>query len=317
VARPDDPEAYRLLLQGRHLIDRRGREDVERGINYLRQSLERDPGYALAWAELARGYTSQGDSGHAPSAEAYGRAREAVGRALALDPNLAIAHGRLSWIQASYDWDWEAARASAQRALELEPGNADALRAAANIAGTLGQFEEAIDLTRKAIERDPLRPSLYGSLGYLLLAAHREGEAEEAFRKALELGPEGGGRHTNLGLSLLHQRRAEEALSEMQLETEEVWRVYGLAHVYAALRRTSDADAALAELERKFGGEMAFQIAEVHAYRGETDLAFEWLDRAYAQRDTGVSDIKNSRFLQPPATDPRYKAFLKKVKLPG
>ena len=102
----------------------------------------------------------------------------------------------------------------------------------------------------------------------------------------------------------------------MQQEKEEIWRLSGLPLVYHALGRRSESDAALAVLKSKYGGEMAYQIAEVHAFRGEADLAFEWLERAYDQRDGGASQIKGDRLFHPLIDDPRYKAFLKKMKLP-
>ncbi len=102
----------------------------------------------------------------------------------------------------------------------------------------------------------------------------------------------------------------------MQQEKDEIWRLSGLPLVYHALGRRSESDAALAALKSKYGGEMAYQIAEVHAFRGEADLAFEWLERAYDQRDGGVTEIKGDRLLRTLVDDPRYKAFLKKMKLP-
>ena len=251
-----------------------------------------------------------------PAADGFRRAREAAEKALALDPQLADAHLAMGWIQHVYDWDWEAADTSFRRALELEPGNALALRYAGSLAYTLGRWNEAIDLVNKAIERDPLRPNAYNNLGFVLLAVDRDAEAEAAFRKALELDPDGASRHHPIGLALLLQGKTDAALREMQQETDEGWRLSGLPLVFHALGRRSESDAALAALKGKYAGDSAYQIAEVHAFRGEADLAFEWLERAYAQRDGGVAEIKGDRLMRGLAGDPRYKAFLRKLKLP-
>ena len=313
-SKPQDSEAYNLALQGRFFLDRRSREDLERAVDYFRRSCERDPEYAPAWAGLSQAYANQADNGFVPAADGYRRAREAAEKSLALDLQLVDAHLAMGWVQTTYDWDWAAADASFRKALDLEPGNALALRYAGLQAATLGRWNEAIDLANKAIERDPLRPP--GNLGFALLAVNRDAEAEAAFRKALELDPGGNSRHRMLGLALLLQGKADAALQEMEQETEENWRLSSLPLAFHALGRRSESDAALATLKSKHAGEMAYQIAEVHAFRGETDLAFEWLERAYDQRDPGVTQIKADRLFGPLSDDPRYKAFLKKMKLP-
>ena len=198
----------------------------------------------------------------------------------------------------------------------LEPGNALALRYAGRLAYTLGRWNEAIDLLNKAIERDPLRPNAYNNLGFMLLAVGRDADAEAAFRKALELDPDGASRHHPIGLALLLQGKTDAALREMQQETDEGWRLSGLPLVFHALGRRSESDAALAALTGKYARDSAYQIAEVHAFRGEVDLAFEWLERAYAQRDGGLAEIKCSRLMRGLVSDPRYKALLRKLKLP-
>ena len=315
-SKPQDSEAYNLALQGRFFLERRGQKDLERAVDYFRQSRERDPEYAPAWAGLSQAYARQADYGFVPVADGYRRAREAAEKALALDPQLVDAHLAMGWIHTVYDWDWAAADASFRRALDLEPGNAQALRHAGIQALTLGRWNEAIDLANKAIERDPLRPNSYSNLGLVLLAVNRDTEAEAAFRKALELDPDGALRHLALGRALLLQGKTDAALREMQQETDEIWRLSGLPLVFHALGRRSESDAALAALKSKYAGEMAYQIAEVHAFRGEADLAFEWLERAYDQRDGGVADIKGDRLMRGLVDDPRYKAFLRKLKLP-
>jgi TolB-like protein/tetratricopeptide (TPR) repeat protein len=313
---PVNPEAYNLALQGRFFLERRGREDLERSVDYFRRSRERDPGYAPAWAGLSQAYAQQADNGYVPAADGYRRAREAAEKALALDPQLVDAHLAMGSIQRIYDWDWEAADASFRTALDLEPGNAQALRDASVQARTVGRSNEAIDLANKAIERDPLRPNSYNNLGRALQAVNRDTEAEAAFRKALELDPDGALRHYAIGLALLLQGKTDAALQETQQETEEIWRMCGLPLAFHALGRRSESDAALAALKGKYAAEAAYQIAEVHAFRGEVDLAFEWLERAYDQRDGGLADIKGDPFLRGLVGDPRYKAFLRKLKPP-
>jgi tetratricopeptide (TPR) repeat protein len=149
-----------------------------------------------------------------------------------------------------------------------------------------------------------------------LLAVNRDAAAEAAIRKALELDPGGASWQNGIGRALLLQGKTDAALQAMEQETEELWRLSGLPLAFHALGRRNESDAALAALKEKYGDVAAFQIAEVHAFRGEADLAFEWLERAYAQRDGGLVDIKGDRFLRGLASDPRYKAFLRKLKLP-
>jgi TolB-like protein/Flp pilus assembly protein TadD len=313
---PQNSEAYNLALQGRFFLERKGQKDLERAVDYFRRSRERDPGYAPAWAGLSQAYARQVDGGQLPAADGYQQAREAAEKALALDPQLAEAHLAMGWIQVTYDWDWAAADASFRRALELEPGSAEALRNASYQADILGRSNEAIDLANKSIERDPLRPNSYNNLALILQAVNRDAEAEAAVRRALELDPGGAQRHYGIGRALILQGKKDAALREMQQETDEFWRLSGLPLAFHALGRRGESDAALAALKSKYAGEGAKQIAEVHAFRGEVDLAFEWLERAYSQRDGGITEIKGDRFLRGLAGDPRYKAFLKKLKLP-
>jgi tetratricopeptide (TPR) repeat protein len=315
-SKPQDPEAYNLALQGRFLLERRGQNDLERAVNYFQRSRERDPGYAPAWAGLSQAYARQADQGIVSSADGYQRARESAEKALALDPQLADAHLAMATVYSNFDWNWAAADADILRALELEPGSAEALRLAGIQAWIVGRWDEAVDLANKAIARDPLQPNSYQHLGFALLAVNRDSEAEAALRRALELDPGGAGRHSFLGLTLLLQGKTDAALREMQQETDEGWRLAGLPLVFHALGQRSNSDSALKELKDKYAADSAYQIASVHAFRGEADLAFEWLERAYEQRDPGVTEIKGDPLMRGLASDPRYKAFLRKLKLP-
>jgi tetratricopeptide (TPR) repeat protein len=311
-----DPEAYNLALQGRYFLERRGQKNFARAVHYFNQAREHDPDYAPAWVGLSQAYANQADDGYVPVADGYRRAREAAEKALALDPQLTDAHLALGWIQLTYDWDWAAADTSFRKALALEPGSALAPRLAGVQSLNLGRINEAIDLTNQAIERDPLRPNSYNNLGIALLAVERDTEAEAAFRKALELDPDGALWHKMLGRALLLQGKTDAALREIELEPDEGWRLSELPLAYHALGRRKEADAALAALKEKYAEDSAYQIAEAHAFRGEVDLAFEWLERAYKQRDGGVTGIKGARMMRGLVGDPRYKAFLRKLKLP-
>jgi serine/threonine protein kinase/Tfp pilus assembly protein PilF len=311
-----NPEAYNAYLQGRYFYGRRGKEDLERAVTYYTSAIQLDPGYAAAWAGLAEAHHRQADNGYLPLEEGYRMARREVERALALDDNLALAHSEMGWIKRAHDWDWEGADASYQRALALDPGSRSAIVGAAVLAYNLGRVDEAIELDTRAVSVDPLSVAAHNNLGLHAHYAGRLEEAKAALNKALELNPDFPVSRVLLGRVLLEQGHLQEALGEMEREADPVWRLYGLCLAYHALGRAAEADVALAEFIKDYGESMAFQIAEVFAYRGETDRAFEWLERAFTLRDSGLADIKNDPLLKSLEGDPRYTALLKKLRLP-
>ena len=313
--RGTDPEAHRLYLLARHLLDRSSREDTARGIDYLKQALARDSGFALAWAELGTAYAKEADAGWASAVEGYRWAREAVERALTLEPDLAEAHAQMGWIRTNHDWDWPAAEASFARALDLAPKNGTALQRAGRLAIALGRLEDAIGLYRRVLEQDPLSSAAYQSLGLALHAADRLAEAEVAFRKAVELAPQRAGTHARLSLTLLAENRREEALAEAVQEPEHSWRLWAEAIIHHALGHAPESHAVLRELIEKHSDTAAYQIAEAHGARGEVDAAFEWLERACAQRDSGLSEMGTASHLRSLHGDRRWAAFLKRMRL--
>jgi TolB-like protein/Tfp pilus assembly protein PilF len=315
--RGENAEAYRLYLQGRFFEDRFTREDTAKALEYYRQALQVDPQYALAWAGLARAYSDQAGSSWLPIAEGFGKAREAAQRALRLDPDLAEAHAAMGEICTLHDWDWKGADQSFKRALELAPGNARILRSAAVLAGDRGRVQEAIEMLRRAVALDPLGISVHRSLARRCHAAGLLDEAEAAARKALEINPHGARNHFLLGLILLAQRRLDEAQEALQREVHDTFRLFGLSLIHHARGRDAESRAALEALVEKDAAGSAYQIAMGYAYRGETDLAFEWLERAYRQRDPGLSIMKVEPTLRGLHADPRWQPFLEKMGLAG
>ena len=315
-AKSQNAEAYNAYLQGRYFLDRRDKEALQKAIGYFEQSLQLDPDYAPAWVGLAAVHFRQISSGHLSIVEGQEKMRNEVENALRLDPNLAEAHSQLGRVKLNYDWDWAGADASFKKALELEPGNATAFRNAGVLAATLGRFDEAAELTRRAIELDPLNPGNYANLGTWHYFAGRMKEAESVYRKALELNPEFPAVHSRIGLIYLGQSNPQAALAEIETEKELLWRGQAVAIIAYAAGKKSEADTLLAEYIEDYQTTAAFQIAEIYAYRGEADKAFEWLERAYQLRDGGLPEMKGDPLLRNIEKDPRYTAFLKKMKLP-
>jgi TolB-like protein/Tfp pilus assembly protein PilF len=313
--RSTDPEAHRLFLQARHFIDRNTREDANRGIGYLKEALALEPEFALAWAELGRAYASGANWGWASAADGFARAREAATRALALQPDLAEGHAGMGWVQMSHDRDWHGAEASYRRALEAAPGNAIVLQQFGMLAANLGRFDEGIALGRRSVEQDPLSPLGYFFLGMIFWVAGRSPDAEASLRKSVELAPQGAVSRAWLALLLLERGRGEEALAEALREPEEWGRLFASAIIQHAAGRGAESDKALHELARKYGGEAAYQVAQTHAVRGEADSAFEWLERAYDQRDAGIFWTGVDPFLRSLHADPRWAPFLRKLGL--
>jgi TolB-like protein/tetratricopeptide (TPR) repeat protein len=313
--RGENAEAYRLYLQGRFFEDRSTREGVAKGIEYYRQALELDPEYALAWAGLSRSYASQAGSSWLPITEGFARAREAAERALQFEPDRAESQLAMGWIRMYYDWDWKAADSLLHRAVELAPGNAHALRDTGILAGSIGQLDEAVALLRRAAVLDPLSAQVHRSLGRWCYVAGLLDEAEAALNKTLELNPLGARTHYYLGAVRMAQGRLDEALDEFQREGHDTFRLLGLAVVEHARGEPSQSAAALRELSEKDAEGSAYQIALGHAYRGAKDLAFDWLERAYVQRDPGLSVMKRDPLLCSLHGDSRWQPFLEKMGL--
>lgn len=316
-------EAYNAYLQGQYFFARQDEKALERAIASYKQAIKLDPNYAPAWAELSRAHTDRAEafaSGYgAPESgsvqEEIKEGRQAAQRALALDPNLAAAHVAMGAIKTIYDWDWVGADAYYARALALQPGNAEVVMRAGGLAQRLNRFDEALRLRRRAVELDPLHAVSHFCLAITAWGAGRLDEAEAAAQKGLELDPHFPWLHSVLGRVYLARSRPKEALAEAEREAVPGIRLQSFALAFDALGRKQESDRALAELIATHQGDGAFFIAEVYAFRGDTNSAFAWLERAYQQRSETITEMKGDPLLKNLESDPRHTAFLKKMRL--
>ena len=313
--RANDPEAHRLYLLARHFMDQLNRESTAKAIEYLRQAVTHDPRFALAWTELSVAYERQVGWALVGAEEGHASSREAVDRALALEPALADAHAQVAWINIFHDWDWGGAQRALARARELAPGSASVIRLSGVLASVLGRPNDAVALYRLALEQDPLSAAAYHSLGLALHALDDFAAADDAFRKALELAPSRIATHAHRGVNALALGRLAEALAEAMREPETGYRLWALAIVQGALNHVSESDEALQRLTDEHASHWAVQVAEVYAVRGEVVRAFEWLDRAHSARDVGLAYVKTSPRLRALRGDPRWQAFLGRMGL--
>jgi tetratricopeptide (TPR) repeat protein len=188
--------------------------------------------------------------------------------------------------------------------------------AEAGLTGTTEGFRKARDDAERAIALDPLRTNSYSGMGYLLYVGGRYDEAQAALQKALDLNPQAPLVHLNLGKILLAEGRPQQALAEMEKEPSGWGKLTGLALAYHTLGREQDSNAVLAALIAKHQAEAAYQIAQVYAYRGESDKSFQWLKRAYKQRDGGLPSLNIDPLFKNLRHDPRYAELLKNMRLP-
>ncbi|MEJ0007554.1 MAG: hypothetical protein WDM77_14620 [Steroidobacteraceae bacterium] len=153
------------------------------------------------------------------------------------------------------------------------------------------------------------------SLGAALCAANRLQECLQIYLRLLRLHPDYGGVNSSVGIAYLYLGQFSAALKAIQSEADQAYRLGGLAMVYSALGRRAESDAALNSLTENFASSDPCEIAEVHAYRGEIDAAFEWLDRGYQQHNSGMLDVKTDPLLRNLRGDPRYQALLSRMGL--
>jgi TolB-like protein/cytochrome c-type biogenesis protein CcmH/NrfG len=311
--RTTDPEAYALYLQAVQLGRQFVPEAFRQSDALYRKVLVIDPHYAPAWAGLAENLKHEADQGLLSIQDGYARAREAATKALAIDPEYAPAHAWLGLIVVLGDNDLAGGAKHFQRALALDPTDLDVLRNSAVLLAALGRLEEALALDAAVVRRDPVNLSALFNLGMDQRQTGRLDDAIASFRTVLSLAPGRSGSHAQLANALLLKGDAQGALAEVEQETTETWRMFGLPMVYHALGRKADSDTALAAVIAKYEKDGPSNIACAYAFRGDADKAFEWLDKAVEYNDSGTADIVAEPLFGKIHADPRWEAFLRKI----
>jgi len=306
---------YDLYQRGRHALDRFDKVGFESAASYFEQALALDPTALRPAESLALVHIYIAEWGYAPPREGFERARTSCEGVLKLDPNSSIAYAQLAFIHAVYDWDWMAALEKVQRALALDSRDPGILVTAGIIQLSLGRLDKAASFFFAASALDPLGAVAHGALGTIFFRSGRLAEAEAEFRKALEISPTYLWARWSLGTVLLAVGGLEAALSQMQQVTPDCGGDAGLALVYHSMQRKAESDAALARTTKAYAERSAYSIAQVHAYRGEIDQAFTWLELAYQQKDVALYRIKGDPLLGNLESDARYQKFLRKMNL--
>jgi TolB-like protein/Tfp pilus assembly protein PilF len=311
-------EAYSALLQGRFYLSRDTEDDWRKAIDSYARATQLDPRYGLAWSELAQAWTTlaANDLGGASAQEAYAKAREAADRALTLSPQLAAAHVAQGYLLQNGDLDWRGAEAQFRRAMELAPNDGEAKYFLGNQLAAFGELESAIELTRQALATEPLRASWYYWLATYLSGLNRLDEAERTIRRAIELQPDAEWYHYTLTVIEVQRGDAQAALAAAQQERPGPVQDNALALARQIGGDRNAAEAALRRLVDKYADVSAYQIAEVYAVRNDAKPTFEWLDRAWSNRDPGIQFLLYDPFILRYRDDPRFAAYCRKVGLP-
>ena len=313
-SRVTNSEAYQAYLQARYFIARgMDKEDLTKALSFADQAVKLDPNYAPAWAERARVLEAMARALVIDEADGFRRARASAEKSIALDPELAAGYLALALVQINQDWDWKGASASLEKARQLTPGSVNVLRIQGYLDRNMGQVDEAIAQYRQAIALDPLNSDFHATLADQLYGLGRYEEAKTELTKAEELNSQHSSLHLIRSEILLMEGHPPEAVTEIEKETSDWQKLTGEALAYSAAGRHQDSDMALRDLIAKHQNDCAYQIAEVYAYRGEVDQGFEWLDRAYRQRDLGVRELTNDPLMKSLLHDPRYAQLLRRM----
>jgi TolB-like protein/Tfp pilus assembly protein PilF len=315
-AAPNSTEAHNAYLQGHFHFLRRNLEDYRKAVGYLNEAIRLDPDYALAYAERSEAWTFIGDLATEQKKEAWPAAKKDAEKAVEVGPNLAETHAALGWVRFFSEWKFAEGLRELERAKELSPANPTANDLLARVIVYLGKVSKAERQARQAVELDPLSVIARGNLARVLLAAGKLDEADAEARKAAELQPTGAASHRWQVVVAVLRGDGEAALREAQLEPNEAYRRFELALAYYARGDRPAADAALSEMIARDRNLLAYQIAEVYAWRGETDKAFEWLQISFDNHDTGTLSLLIDPVMRNLRGDPRYKGMLEKIGLP-
>jgi adenylate cyclase len=312
-------EAHEAYLQGRFFLNRHSEKETDQARVAFERAVQLDPQFALAWAGLAQ--THVWDCNYATEGGQKGfnahlaAARDAVERALALEPDLPEALFPRAMIETNFDYDWKGAAETLRNALALAPQDPALLMEAGNLAQARGETTQALEFFRRAVASDPVNAQARAFLATDLSASGHQKEARAEYVRVTELNPSAPNSHAGVGLTYLLEGKFEEAEVAAQKDAADWARLLIVSCARWGQQRVPESDAALSELIAKVSETGAYQIAEVYAYRNDKDKAFEWLERARRQRDAGLPTLRPDTLLPNLHDDPRWDGFLRTMGL--
>jgi serine/threonine protein kinase/TolB-like protein/Tfp pilus assembly protein PilF len=310
--RSDIAEAYNQYLLGREFGRRGDLPNIERAVGAYRKATTLDAQYAVAYVGLAFAETLMAN--YTQDASGFERARDAVERALRLAPQLADAYRARASLRLE-TLDFAGARADGEKALTLAPGDSRVQSLYGVGLAAFGRLPEAIAAMDRAVGLDPLHSFAWANLGLFLTVNGDYPAARGALDRALAINPDDFASHLALAQLDLLEGRLEDARTEYEQHGGEALRRMGDAMIEHALGHERESQLALKELIAKHAKDMAYQVGDVYAWLGDNDKAFEWLDRAYEQRDSGLNGVQYDPLLAHLHEDPRYQALLQKLQL--
>jgi TolB-like protein/DNA-binding winged helix-turn-helix (wHTH) protein/Tfp pilus assembly protein PilF len=319
--RPIYPEAYAAYLKGRYHMSRHLHADYQKAVESLEEAIARDPGYAPAYAILAHAYGLLGGFGEFVPREWLPRARTAALRAVELDDGLAEAHVAMAWVAAYSDWDWGTADREFKKAVDLNPGSADAHHLRAAFLARMGRRGEARAEIEATERLDPLSVVVSDRVAWVAAMARDYDRAIAQYRKTLEVNP-------NYTLALrevswvyaISGRDAEAVAAadrafRLSPDVPTLGRL-GIAYGMAGRRDRAGQVLAVLMERRKSQYVPPIDIAMVHIGLGQKDQAFEWLNKAYDDRVGRIVGLKELPLFDPLRGDPRFDDLLRRMNFP-
>jgi eukaryotic-like serine/threonine-protein kinase len=318
----DDLQAYQYYVLGQQCLTRWTQEGIDKGIQYLEQAAARDPAYALPYAALGYVYTDMGlgVAGALPSDEAFRRAKAAVARALEIDPGLAEAHAVLGYLKCGSDFDWPGAEAEFKRAIELNPNSGNAYDYYGLMLAALERYDEALVMQQRAHELDPL-VHRGTDIATTLLRAGRYDEALGVVTRVLDVDPHYGLGHTTLGWTYFLKGLRDQGIAELwkavSLSPDSTMYLGQLGEALGMVGRMEEARELLRRLDELSTQRYVspYHMAYIYTGLGEHERALDFLERAYEERAGAVFGIKGSFLFTPLRSHPRFIALLRKMNL--
>jgi TolB-like protein/DNA-binding winged helix-turn-helix (wHTH) protein/tetratricopeptide (TPR) repeat protein len=314
------PDAYEAYLKGRYFWNKRTEEGLTKSLEYFQRAIAQDPKFAAAYAGLADSYSILG-SDVLPARVASAKAHLAANKALELDPTIAEGHAELGLLAFYYDWDWTRSEQEFRRAIELNPNYATAHQWYGYYLAAMSRFPEALEESRKAQQIDPLSLSINTTLAGRYRDLHQYAQAIDLNRRTLEMDPNFVPAHIALGAAFEEQGIWSQAVSEYQkavaLSQNNPMALASLGSVYGHLGDREGARKVIARLREasKHHYVSAFDMATVFAGVGDSDSAFHWLEKAYADRESQMAFLNISRRTDPLRSDPRFADLLRRMGL--